>query len=113
MGVAQGRAMKRPRRPAARPGPDILHLAQDNLGTADQVTVFGGLFDAAIRATHTLLPEDPRRKAVLGEAMDKLYQEINRETPAQVGQGPGKRVPDRAGRLREPRDDVEALVSVR
>ena len=84
------------------PRPDILHLPQDNLGTADQVTVFGGLFDAAIRSTWTMLPEDPRRKAMLCEAMDRLYEEIKRTTPAQVGQGAPKPVPDRVGRLREP-----------
>lgn len=81
--------------------PDILHLAQENLGTADQKIVFGGLFDAAIRSTWTMLPEDLQRKAMLGAAMDMIYQEINRETPAQVGQGPARRA-DRVGWLREP-----------
>ena len=54
-----------------RPPPmrsDLLHLAQDNLGRADQVTVFGGLFDAAVRSTHTMLPDHPRRMAILNEA---------------------------------------------
>lgn len=53
MGLAarQGWVVKPSRHPPLRP--DILRLAQDNLGTADQVTVFGELFDAAIRATHT------------------------------------------------------------
>ena len=92
-------AASRPRR--STPRPDILHLAQDNLGTADQFTVFGSLFDAAIRSTWTMLPEDPRRKAMLGAAMDRLYEEIHRETPAQLGQGPARQA-DRVGRLREP-----------
>ena len=78
--------MRRPRQP--HPRPDVLHLAQDSLGTADQVTVFGAPFDAAIRSTWTMALNNPRRKAVLNEAMDRVYQELNREVPAQVGRMP-------------------------
>ena len=73
----------RQRRPAPI-RPDILYLAQDNLGTADQVTVFGSLFDAAIRSTHTMMPGDARRIAILNEAMDRIYEELKREAPVQV-----------------------------
>lgn len=79
------------------PRPDILHLAQDNLGTADQVTVFAALFDAAIRSTWTMLLTDLRRKAVLNEAMDRVYQELNREVPAQAGMVQGAIPAARAG----------------
>ena len=68
--------------------PDILHLAQGNLGTADQVTVFGGLFDAGIRSTHTMLPGDPRRMTILNEAMDRIYEELKREAPVQIQRAP-------------------------
>ena len=71
------------RQPPARP--DILHLAQENLGTADQVTVFGALFDAAIRSTWTVRLTDVRRTAVLCGAVDRLMEEIERKVPVQVG----------------------------
>lgn len=54
--------------------PDILRLAQDILGTADQVTTFGGLSDAATRSTHTMLPDDPWRMAILNEALDRIMR---------------------------------------
>ena len=79
------------------PRPDILHLAQNNLGTADQVTVFGALFDAAIRSTWTMALTDPRRKAVLNDALDRVYHELNRGTPAQVAMGLDAVPPARAG----------------
>ena len=77
----------RQRRPAPI-SPDIPHLAQDNLGTADQVIVFGALFDAALRATHSMLLDDPRRKAVLNEALDHICADLIRTVPAQVERAP-------------------------
>lgn len=86
--------VRRARQPPPRP--DILHLAQDNLGTADQVIVFGALFDAAIRSTWTMGLDDPRLKVVLNEALDRIYAELTRTTPAQVQRAPGV-VTSRAG----------------
>ena len=94
-------AMKKKRSPSPRP--DILHLAQDTLGTADQVIVFGALFDAAIRATHTMAVEDTRRKAILCEAADRICEELNRTTPAEVGYAPVPNSSGHAGLPRPPR----------
>ena len=42
----------------------------------------------AIRSTHTILSDDPRWKPILNEAMDRIFTELTRATPAQVTRVP-------------------------
>lgn len=34
-----------------------------------------------------MLSEDPRRRAILNEALNRIYEELKRTTPAQAGRG--------------------------